>query len=282
MGAENRLRERLAAVDARSERLLVLYLTLGDPLLRDPCELARVAADAGADLLELGIPTRGTRPRGDELASSFDRARDVRLPYVWGTLRAIRDAVPGTPLLPLVYPQTVGDIGADRLLASAAGYGADGLVLTAPDHALPVHEVVSAGLAAIPLVRPENTLAEQVRLERAADLLTYRDLGHRSGVRLVPSLARDLTARYARNATRPFLVGFGIRDERDIRAVAPYASGVVIGSQLLRELRRSAPGDQLERLDAAVRRWKAATRLATDQPPADSQLVSAAVGEGCG
>lgn len=253
------LPDRLGGALARRQRLLVVYLTLGDALLPGGVDVPRAVADAGADVLEVGIPTVTTRPRGAVVRESFARARGVDLRGVWRLLRMLRDAVPETPIVPLVYPETVADVGVDRLLAEATGAGVDGMVLTSPHGALTLDEVRSAGLSAIPLVRPDAPEAERHGLEDAADLLTYRPLAPTTGVRLDRTAARAAAVELARTARRPYLVGFGIRDVQDIRAVAAGAAGVVVGSELLRLLATVPSAERIGTAREAVARWKQAT-----------------------
>jgi tryptophan synthase alpha chain len=160
-----------------------------------------------------------------------------------------------------VYPPTVADIGADRLLELAADAELDGLVLTDPDGLLTAGQVAAAGLSAVPLVTPGTDPAHRRRLEDTARHLTYQTLADRTGVRLDPAQVGRIAETAARTATKPFLAGFGIRDEHDIRAVAAHAAGVVIGSELYRGLAAAQPATLVAWTGTAVRRWKAATVL---------------------
>ncbi|WP_406316572.1 tryptophan synthase subunit alpha [Streptosporangium sp. NBC_01639] len=266
MPALDRLGARLKAAGARQERLLVLYLTLGDPLT-DSLEFAVAAVAAGADVLELGLPTPGTRPRGADIALSFDRARQCPPGRLWELVRELRAGLPDTPLLSLVYPQTVADLGVDRLLELNAESDVDGLVLTDPDGRLTAGQVAAAGLSAVPLVTPGTDAARRRRLEDTARHLTYQALAERTGARLDPAQVGRSAGAAALGATKPFLAGFGIRDEHDIRAASAYAAGVVIGSELYRGLAAAEPATRMPWTRSAVRRWKAATVLSgTDLP----------------
>lgn len=252
----DRLGGRLSAEHAC---LLVVYLTLGDPLA-DVVELATAAVDAGADVVELGVPTPGAAPRGADVALSYARARHCPPERSWELARELRARLPRTPLLALLYPHTVADIGADRLLDALALSDVDGAVLTDPN-ALPPARVADAGLSAIPLITPGADSARRRALEDGARHCTYQALADRTGARLDPARAARFAAEAAATATKPFLAGFGIRGAADIRAVAPHAVGVVIGSALLRGLAATDPTAQVEWTRAAVRRWKAATAL---------------------
>lgn len=260
MSAVDRLGDRLKSADARQERLLVVYLTVADSLA-DTRALAVAAAAGGADVLELGIPTPGTRPRGADMASSFDRARACPPDRAFELISEVRADLPDLPLLALAYPQTVADIGVARLPRLALRSGVDGLVLTTPDGPLSADRVAATGLSAVPLVASDADPARRRRWEDSARHLTYRPLAGRTGVRLEPADAGRTVATAALSATKPFLAGFGIRDIADIRAVARYAAGVVIGSQLYRDLAESAESARVVLTEATVRRWKAATVL---------------------
>jgi tryptophan synthase alpha chain len=257
----DRLGRALRLASARRERLLVVYLTLGDPLT-DATDVALAAVEAGADILELGIPTPTTRPRGLEMRRSFDRAAAAEPGQVWARFRRLRQAAPATPLVPLVFPATVADLGWDRLIVESVDAGADGLVLTAPERPDEVDRVASAGLSAIPLINSLADRAEVQRMEAPACHLTYRNLAGRTGDPLDLESARQVTARLAATASKPFLAGFGIRYGHEIRALAPNAAGLVIGSQLLRLLAAVEPARRRTTTRAIIRRWKAATVLA--------------------
>ncbi|UVS81495.1 tryptophan synthase subunit alpha [Actinokineospora sp. UTMC 2448] len=256
----DRIGAGLRAADLRGDRLLAVYLTLGDPLA-DPVDLAVTVAEAGADVIEIGIPTPSTRPRGADIAASFDRARSCPPERAWDQARALRTRLPDVPVLALVYPSTVADLGADALLATAQESGVDGLVLTDPHGGLSAERVAATGLSAIPLLLPGADPARRRGLESAARHLTYQALAERTGERLDPDRVGDFAAAAAATATTPFLAGFGIRDEHDIRAVAPHAAGVVIGSALCRGVAAAEPPARAAWAAAAVRGWKAATVL---------------------
>jgi tryptophan synthase alpha chain len=237
------------------ERMLVLYWTLGDPLT-DPAELVEAAVDGGADALELGLPTRSTRPRGDEIRASFDRALAAGAGDVWSLCRRVRAIAPDRALLPLVYAETIADLGLDALLDGASAAGMDGLVLVEPSASL-LERVSARGLAAVPVIRPGAEPGAVAELEEKA-ALTYRALAGQTGAALDLERARADVAALAASARRPFLLGFGIRRESELRALAPRAAGFVIGSELLRLLRAESADRRAEAMRRAVAAWKAA------------------------
>lgn len=248
------------AARARRERLLVCYLTVADPLWDGLADFVPALVDAGMDVLELGLPTPSTWPRGARVASSFQRAAGVRPADVWHRLGALRDQVPATPIVLLIYPGTVADIGRDQLIGRCLECGVDGLVITRPS--VPeIARVAAAGLSAIPLIQATADPRSARALEKAAGRLTYRALAATTGDPLeAGSLARH-AARLADESSIPFLAGFGIRSSAEIRTLAPFADGVVVGSELLRIMSDSDPVARASAAAGAVRGWKAATVL---------------------
>jgi tryptophan synthase alpha chain len=254
----DRLGALLRAARSERERLLVVYLTLGDPLTSGPPGLATVIAHAGVDVLELGIPTPGARPRGAAIGASFERSRGVGLARVWAELGELRRRLPSTPLILLVYPETVADIGWSRLLAESTRLGVDGMVLTEPTVAA-LGEVSAAGLNAIPLIRPTTDRDTARQLEDCATDLTYRALAAGTGATLDGGAVAQLTTELAVSSLKPFIVGFGMRNEREIRTVAPHVAGVVIGSEFLIRISEVAANDRPRYAEDLIQRWKTAT-----------------------
>jgi tryptophan synthase alpha chain len=253
----DRLGVLLRAARSARERLLVVYLTLGDPLTSD---LAPVIARAGVDVLELGIPTPGAHPRGAAIGASFERTRDIGLARLWAELGELRRRLPSTPLLLLAYPETVADIGWARLLSESVRLGVDGMVLTEPT-AEALGEVSAAGLNAIPLIRPRTDRDTAARLEDCATDLTYRALAAGTGATLDREVVTQLTAELAADSVKPFIVGFGMRNEDDIRTVAPHVAGVVIGSEFLVRISAVADNDRTGYAEEIIQRWKSATMV---------------------
>lgn len=254
----DRLGARRRAAEAAGERLLVVYLTLGDPLTSGPPGLGPVLAAAGADVLELGLPTLGTRPRGAVVGASFERARGTPPERMWAELGELRRRLPDVPLVLLVYPETVADVGWPALLAESVRRGVDGMVLTRPSVAA-LRRVSAAGLSAIPLVPPNAESSFARDLEEAATGLTYRPLAARTGDPLEPDSVGRLAARLGAEARTPFIVGFGIRNEEEIRAAVPHVAGVVIGSEFIARISEVPASGRTTYAEQLIRGWKSAT-----------------------
>jgi tryptophan synthase alpha chain len=180
---------------------------------------------------------------------------------VWQQLTQVRRRLPDTPVVLLVYPETVADLGWPDLIAGSLGTGVDGLVLTGAGTG-ELERVAAAGLSAIPLVRPGTPRSEADRLERVAAHLTYRPLAGRTGDPLDLSAAARAVAELAATAVRPFLVGFGIRSPQEVRRLARHAAGVVVGSHLLQVVGAAEADRRAEVLRRYLGAIKAATTVA--------------------
>jgi tryptophan synthase alpha chain len=263
----DRLGDEVRRTSNSGRRMLVVFATLGDPLTEDL--LAHVVT-AGADGLELGLPTSRTRPGGTEIRRSFERAVQHARRDVWYQLHEIRERLPDTVLLPLVYPETVLDLGLDRILGESKSTEMDGLVLVQPSARGLLDRVAQSGLSAVPVIKPALDARVEARLEAAAPHLTYRVLATRTGAPLGLAGARAAAAILRARARRACLVGFGIRTESEIRVLAPEVTGFVIGSEFLRVLRNAKPGRRHDVLARRIQAWKAAADASPNSSPPSS------------
>ncbi|WP_156935307.1 tryptophan synthase subunit alpha [Pseudonocardia spinosispora] len=245
---------------AARERLLMLYLTATDPLTSGLPDLVPMLAEAGMDVLELGIPTPNAAPRGAEIGRSFARCGQVELGRVWRELAELRRRSPSLPIVLLIYPETIADVGWPTLLDESVRAGVDGLVLTEPDEA-GMALVHSAGLDMIPVIRPGLGDEAARRCEDHATNLTYRTLGSKTGEELDDTAIMRRVADVESTASKPFIAGFGIRYESEVRLLAPHVAGVVIGSEFLRLIAEVDQDKLLIRAVELVQSWKAATVL---------------------
>lgn len=238
----------------------MLYLTATDPLTSSIPDLVPELVDAGVDVLELGIPTPSVGPRGAEIGLSFARCGRVELGRVWRELAELRQRLPSLAIVLLIYPETIADVGWSTLLDESKAAGVDGLVLTEPDE-VGMALVRAAELDMIPLIRPGLSRDESRHREDQATNVTYRTLGSKTGVELDGTAIVRRVVEVESTATKPFIAGFGIRYESEIRLLAPHVAGVVIGSEFLRLIAEVDQDKRLIRAAELVQSWKAATVL---------------------
>ncbi len=234
--------DRLAA-DRR--RGFIAYLTAGDPTMQATVERVAQLFDAGADLVELGLPFSDPLADGRVNAESAARAlaAGVRLDDVVEGVRAIR-RFSDAPLVIYSYLNPLLAPGFERSVGRLASAGVDGLLVLD----LPVEEageflpaLRSHAIAPIFLVTPTSTDERMRRIAACADGFVY--CVSRTGVTGVRNeLAPDATQvvrRMRRHTRLPLALGFGISTPEMVRAAAGLADAVVVGSGLVDRLHRS-------------------------------------------
>ena len=232
--------ERIAAAFSGHGRAAALmpYLMGGYPDTAASIECGLAAAEAGADLIELGVPFSDPLADGPVIHDAGTEAlrSGVHLHDVLGVARELSSQV---PVVLMVYANPVLKRGAERFAAEAAEAGAAGLIV--PD--LPYDEAGAvrdacdaAGLALVPLVAPTTTPERVAEIGRGARGFVYTvSLAGTTGERdeLPPELG-ETVARVREAADVPVAVGFGISTVEHARRVAAVADGVIVGSRIVR------------------------------------------------
>ncbi|MFT4179082.1 MAG: tryptophan synthase subunit alpha [Thermomonas sp.] len=251
-----RLQQRLDALRAAGRKALVPFVTAGDPSLEATVPVMHALADAGADVIELGVPFSDPMADGPVIQRSSERAllRGAGPRYVLDCVRAFRERDGDTPVVLMGYLNPVEIRGAAAFAADAAQAGVDGMLLVdlPPEEADEYRAAFARnGLALISLASPTTPSARMARLcEQADGYLYYVSFAGVTGAsdRLdVGDAARHLQQVRAM-AKIPVYAGFGIRDAQSAAAMAAHADGVVVGSALVSALEGAADAD-----DAAAR-----------------------------
>lgn len=231
-----------AALAAEGRAALVPYLTAGYRDEGESLEALLAVAEAGADVIELGIPFSDPLADGPTIQRASFRALEEGM-TVAGTLSLVRRfrEVCDIPVVLFTYLNPLMRYGAERFLAEARESGAQGLLLTdLPVGADPELEetVAERGLDLIRLIAP-TTPRERIRriAERGRGFLYYISRPGVTGARteLRRELAREVSALHDL-VELPVAVGFGISTPEQAALVASVAEGVVVGSALIEAL----------------------------------------------
>ncbi len=232
------IRRRFAELRAQQRKALVVYLTAGHPDNDRSLELLRGVADAGADVVEVGVPFSDPMADGPVIQASSQQALEAGMTYDL-SLELIHRARLPIPIILFTYLNPLLAAGPDALdRASAAG--AHGILITdLPVGADPVREawLGDGPLAFVRLVAPTTPLARMEEIARYGSGFVY--LISRLGVtgergQLPPELPQTI-ARLRSITELPICVGFGISRPEQAREVAAMADGVVVGSAVVRE-----------------------------------------------
>jgi len=263
--ATARIARRFEELGRRGEMGLVAFLSAGDPSLAATESFVLALAEAGADVIELGVPFSDPVADGPAIQRSSERALRAG-----ATLAGVLDLVASirrksdVPLVLFSYYNPVLQMGVERFARRAADAGADGVLITdlTPEEAGDYRRVVRAhGLDTIFLAAPTST---DERLARIAEVTTgFLYVISRTGVTGArESLPEDLPAliRRVRRATRlPVAVGFGISLPGQVSILGGLADAAVVGSALVQEIEQAPSAEAArEALAARVRSLKQA------------------------
>ena len=222
-------------------------MTCGDPDLGTTREIVVSAIDAGADVIELGVPFSDPVADGPVIQRASERAlrNNTTLSDVLKLARAVRKERPSAGLIIFSYLNPILRFGLERFCAAAADAGVDGALVTD----LPVEEardyladMRSRGLATIFLAAPTST---DQRLKIIAEVSTgFLYAVSRTGVtgtrQELATDARLLVKRLRRYTKLPIAVGFGISTAEQVKEVARFADAAVVGSAIVQAIENAA------------------------------------------
>ena len=244
--APGRISQRFAELAERGELGLVAYLTAGDPTLAASEEIVLAAAEAGADVIELGVPFSDPMADGPIIQRASERAlrSGTTLAGVLQLAARLRLKTE-VPLVLFTYFNPILQAGLENFARDAATAGVDGVLVTdlTPEEADEYRAAIrSRGLDTIFLAAPTSTDARLSLIAAATTGFLY--VISRTGVTGVrDALPEDLPAlvRRARVATRlPIAVGFGISLPTHVSVLGGIADAAVVGSAIVAQVEKAA------------------------------------------
>ena len=246
----NRIDAKFARLQAAGRKALVPFVTAGDPSLEATIPAMHALVEAGADLLELGVPFSDPMADGPVIQRSSERAlaRGAGLAYVLGCVRTFRERDAATPVVLMGYLNPVEIRGAEAFARDAAEAGVDGALLVdlPPEEAGEFEAAFAAhGIVPIRLLAP-TTPTERVErvLAGAQGYLYYVSFAGVTGADRLDAVAAGDRLRAIRARSRvPVVAGFGIKDAASAAAMATDADGVVVGSALVAALADAGSAD---------------------------------------
>ena len=256
----SRLSARFLALRAEGRKALVCYVTAGHPDPDASVALLRGLADAGADVIEVGVPFSDPLADGPVIQFSSQIALNHGITYS-RTLDLIREAALEIPVVLFSYLNPI-IAGGEDALRRAREVGVDGVLVTdLPVGADPVREAWfgTSGLDFVRLVAPTTPLPRMEEIGRHGGGFVYliSRLGVTGERATLPDDLPQTVARLRAATTLPLCIGFGISTPEQARVAADLGDGVVVGSAIVR-----AAGHSVEEAVALV----AAMRAALDAP----------------
>ena len=266
----NRIDATFAKLRAQGRTALVPYVMTGDPSLAATLDVMHALADAGADVIELGVPFSDPMADGPVIQRAAERAlaHGTGLKDVLGVVRNFREKDATTPIVLMGYANPIEAMGVDAFADRARDAGVDGVLVVdyppeeAREFAKSMHERSLATIFLLAPTTPESRIAAVASLARGyvyyVSLKGVTGAGHLDTADVMRKLAE-----IRRHVKLPVGVGFGIRDAAGAQAIASHADAVIIGSRVIQEIENGPPQGAAARTGA----WLATIRRALDSMP---------------
>jgi tryptophan synthase alpha chain len=255
----SRIAARFEELRRARRKALIPYITAGDPSPQMTVPLLHALVEAGADIVELGVPFSDPMADGPVIQRSGERAlkHGVGLGDVLGMVAQFRARDAKTPIVLMGYANPIEAMGSARFLQKAKTAGIDGVIVV--DY--PPEECAEFAQSAkqhdidpVFLLAPTSTDKRIHDVARCGSgYLYYVSLRGVTGAAHLDLSEVSTRIPRIRAATKlPIGVGFGIRDAESARRVAETADAVVIGSRLIQEI-EAAPAEALARVKTFLR-----------------------------
>ena len=263
----SRIAATFDALNQRGRKALIPYITAGDPHAENTPLIMRAMVEAGADVIELGVPFSDPMADGPVIQKAGERAlaRGVGLAAVLQMVREFRVRDRATPVVLMGYANPIERYGSARFVADAKSAGVDGVLVVdyPPEECVEfARSLREAGLDPIFLIAPTSSDARIASVAEAASGYVYHVAlkGVTGAGHFDIDAVKDMIPRIRTHVSLPIGVGFGIRDGATARAVAEVADAVVIGSALVKLLE----GVDRDEAPRAAGRFIAGIRAALD------------------
>ncbi len=267
MTTPTRISKRFAELRSTGELGIVAYITAGDPTLDATHKFVLALADAGTDVIELGVPFSDPLADGPTIQRASDRAlkSGTTLAGVLNLVRRIRESSQ-VPLVLFSYYNPILQMGLEKFAAASAQAGADGVLATdlTPEESEDYRRILHArDLDTIFLAAPTSSDERLQKISAATSGFLY--IISRTGVTgAKDSLPDELPAllRRARRFTDlPIAVGFGISLPGHVSVLGGLAAAAVVGSALVSEIENaSSPDAAATALRERIQKLKEAAR----------------------
>ena len=242
----SRIKSAFERLDGEGRKALIPFITAGDPDVALTLPLMHTLVEAGADVIELGVPFSDPMADGPTIQRASERAlaKGMTLRKVLSLVVEFRKADSKTPVVLMGYANPIEAMGLEKFAADAAQAGVDGVLVVdyPPEEAVSFGAAMKAhGMDPIFLLAPTSS-AERIAhvAEIASGYVYYVSLAGvtGSGALNVDAVAERLPLIREKTGL-PVGVGFGIRDASTAARIAGIADAVVVGSRIIEEIEKS-------------------------------------------
>ena len=242
----SRLDASFAALKAENRAGLGIFITAGDPDPETSLAIMKALPEAGANMIEFGMPFSDPMADGPSVQASSQRALKAggSLAKTLAQLRAFREDDKTTPVVLMGYYNPIYIYGVDRFLSDAIEAGADGLIVVD----LPPEEDEELCLPAVkrnlPFVRLATPTTDDARLPtvltNTSGFIYYVSIAGVTGTADVPiDMVTAALKRLRKHTDIPIGVGFGIKTKEQAAAVGSVADACIVGSAVVDAIKNS-------------------------------------------
>lgn len=237
---QGRLKARFEQLAAEGRAGLVTFLTAGDPDREMSSAIIEGLPEAGADIIELGMPFTDPMADGPAIQASSIRALNAGqdMKATLAMVKSFREKDDDTPIVLMGYYNPIYIYGVDRFSEDAANAGVDGLIIVdiPPEEDAELRE--PANKAGIDLVRLTTPTSDEQRLpalmEGASGFIYYVSIAGVTGTKSAASSnVADAITRIQKFSDLPIAVGFGIKTPEQAAEIAKVADAAVVGSAIV-------------------------------------------------
>ena len=256
----SRIAATFAKLKAVERKALIPYFTAGDPDLQSTVPIMHALVEAGADIVELGVPFSDPMADGPVNQRSSERAlkHHTSLKQVLEAVARFREMDQNTPVVLMGYGNPIEAMGHERFAEAAQRAGVDGVLVVdyPPEESTNLtQQLRRRGIDSIFLLSPTTEEERMQKVARVASgYIYYVSLKGVTGASHLD--VQEVGAKIPRIRSHiklPIGVGFGIRDAQTAGAVARVADAVVIGSRLVQEIEQSNASQLLGNVKTLVR-----------------------------
>lgn len=235
-----RIEKVLRSLREEKKKSLIIYITAGDPDLKITEELVYSIAEAGADVVELGIPFSDPLADGPTIQQASQRSLNgkVTIPKILSTIEKIRKKS-SIPIALMTYYNPIFYYGLDRFVTSSKAVRVDGLIV--PD--LPLEEskelrgiTERSGIELIPFITPTSTTERINAITKVARGFIYCvSVTGVTGIRENLSLdVAEMIKKIRPYTDIPLAVGFGISNTKQAKEMIKYTDAIIVGSAVVK------------------------------------------------
>lgn len=259
----NRIENTFSALRAQNRKALITFIMAGDPNHDDSLKTLMSLPEAGADIIELGMPFTDPVADGPTIQAAGLRALEAgaNMEQTLEMVRKFRSQNDTTPIVLMGYANPVMARGWEKFAKDAAEVGVDGLIIVdlPPEEDKEFRDICTKNqLDLIRLVTPTSDKTRlPTLLEGVSGFLYYVSIAGITGSGSAkPEVIKPHIDSIKALSKLPVAIGFGVKTPEDVKTMAAIGDAVVVGSALIRAMEEAAPSSPTQAAQTLVRSLK--------------------------